>query len=328
MKTTFEYIDEAVEKITKVQPVLNDSEKAEAAKHGRKIIGGFRVRDPEEERKALDALVAKKIKGTKMFLEHREIAKKELKKANLTPLAVVPTSIWDKICYDTGLYIFSPNSDGRVAYDRHSLDTLVNDKNVDAKAKKDWKWFLDLAFPLRKSLQYDRYYWATLILPDPPEDVAATLRKAAGLNLQLKVAAVAEAISFVEKPSEIVRQSSKNGKDLWAQAQGYADYADWVKRDPIVFAEFGGATAIIAQFGDFPVEKEVVDKALSVSSLTPEGVSPEVAVVLNPGLLTYEQYQRALAEQTSQQRMQQAQRIQQAQQAQQARQARLLYQEF
>ena len=291
MKTSFDYIDDVVEKSTKAEPVLSDKERGDAEKKGKKIIGGFRVRDPDEEKRALDSLVAKKRAGVEAFLRDRAKAKEVLN--TIKPMAIVPTKAWEKICYDTGLYIMAPNKQGMVGYDHGKLQSLSgwSEKAIDAKAKADWKWFLDLAFPQRKAPIARQYYAATLILPDPPEAVATILCKAQALPL--KVAAVAEAISFVEKPSEIVKRSSVNPKDLWAQAQGYEDYKDWVKRDPIVFYECGTATAIIAQFGDFPIEKEVVDAVMATNDLLPEGISPPVQSVLMPETLE-DMYRRTM----------------------------------
>src|SRR5271155_5860490 len=233
MKTSFDYIDDVVEQSTKVEPKLSDKERGDAEKTAKKIIGGFRVKDDKAEKDALDAMVTRKRSGVSMFLQHRTMAKDDLAKVGIKPMAVVPTTSWKRICLDTGLYILVPNAQGQIAYDATSVQALAGSiRNIDKKAKEDWKWFLNAMFPDRTSLDLSAYYKATLILPDPPEDVAAILCKAQ--KISLKVAAVAEAISFVETPSEIVKRSSVTAKDLWAQARGYADHADWVKRDPIV----------------------------------------------------------------------------------------------
>lgn len=33
-----------------------------------------------------------------------------------------------------------------------------------------------------------------------------------------------------------------------------------IRRDPILYLSMGSAVAIIGQFGDFPIEKEIVDR--------------------------------------------------------------------
>ncbi len=114
------------------------------------------------------------------------------------------------------------------------------------------------------------------MLPTPPADVVATLLKAR--TLALNVAAVPEAVRFVQSPTELYTSATVNPQDEWARRQGYADYADWVKRDPIVFHDHGTASAIIAQFGDFPIEKEVVDMVVAGNDLIPQ--SPTQATTL------------------------------------------------
>lgn len=294
MKTDFAYIDDVVERSTKKEPPVSTKERADAAQQAKKIIGGFRVKDDKAERDNLDAIVARKRSGIEMFLQHRTMAREELGKYGVKPMAIVPTKSWERICYDTGLYIMAPNSQGQIGYEPAGLVPYAkwSEHAITKKAKLEWDWFLDAMFPKRKSLPNINYaHKATLVLPDPPEAVAAILCKAQKLGL--KVAAVAEAISFVETPSEIVKRSNVSAKDLWAQARGYADHADWVKRDPIVTAEYGSATAIIAQFGDFPIEKEVVDAVLATYDLLPEGVTPQVAT-MTPYPSVEEQYRQAV----------------------------------
>ena len=97
---------------------------------------------------------------------------------------------------------------------------------------------------------------AQVVLPEPPRDVAATLLKARGLSL--KTAAAREAIAFAEAPAMIYARSF--GEALKLDDQNWQQVRQ--ENDPIVFLEKGTAVAIIAQFGDFPIEKEMVDAAL------------------------------------------------------------------
>ncbi len=104
---------------------------------------------------------------------------------------------------------------------------------------------------------------ARLVLPQPPDDVAATLLKAK--SLELKVAAVADAISFSESTAEIYGREIdrfanevKTGKPT-GPYRGYASFEEWLEKCPIIYCEHESAVAIIAQFGDFPIERQVVD---------------------------------------------------------------------
>ena len=279
MPTSFEYIEEVMDRAVetaKANTTLSDAQKAEANKKARRLIAGFRVHDEEEEKKVLDRMIAERRSVIDKFIKDREALRKNLTSIDIKPLAVCPTQAWSDICFRAGLYVFSPNSQNKVGFNAPDLIRKygsLSDGKINALRKGDWKGFLDTAFPGRKEVRDAGYRTATLILPDPPADVARTLTKA--VKLKLKVAAVADAISFVETPAEIVRLAKVDDRDLWAQARGYEDFKDWVKRDPIVFYEHGTATAIIAQFGDFPIEKEVVDGVIASNSLISDNVEVE-----------------------------------------------------
>lgn len=90
---------------------------------------------------------------------------------------------------------------------------------------------------------------ARVILPSPPAETAAVLLKARMLNL--KVAAVADAIGFAEMPGSMFAR----------------EYNRRLKTDPIVYHEHGTAVAIIAQFGDFPIEERVVNEVVNSEHL-------------------------------------------------------------
>lgn len=267
MKTNFAYIDDVMERAVAAEgaePTILLKDRDAATKNARKLIGGFRVFDKETENKELDLLIAKRKEIVERFRQDRATIRNNLQTAGITPLAICPKSAWHKICRQAGLFIFSPDSKNRVGF------TPLGQKQWTAHtitkfAKNDWKAFLNLLFP--DGVAENSATRATLILPDPPADVAEILIKAQ--KFTLAVAAVPEAIRFAETPAELL-QASSNPKDLWAQEQGYADYADWVKRDPIIFTQHGSAIAVIAQFGEFPIEKQIVDAVVSTKDLLSE----------------------------------------------------------
>lgn len=282
MKSNLAYIDEVMERAIDQEaqaPTTPDWAKSNAVKSAKKIIGGFRVYDEMAERHALDAAIEARKRIVEQFIKDRAEIREKLNKVGVTPLACCPVVAWHKICQQTELFMLSPdNESGRVCYMGGDLKQHYSEKYIDKDAPKDWKLFLKRIFPdyrqPAREIRGQYYPFATLILPDPPKEVADILCKAQ--RFDLKVAAVAEAIRFAEKPSEMMR-SAVNPRDRWAQEQGYANYADWIKRDPIIYTEHGSAAAIIAQFGDFPIEKAVVDAAVSSDSLLPDKITaPEV----------------------------------------------------
>ncbi|MDB5584860.1 MAG: hypothetical protein JWR80_10036 [Bradyrhizobium sp.] len=287
MKTNFAYIDDVMDRAIDAEhaaPNIPDADRADATKKAKKLIGGFRVHDHDAERKSLDDLIAKRRAGIEKFRADRDTIRDQLAAVGVTPLAVCPTGAWHKICLDAGLFILSPDSQNRVGISRKAFEGYTGksaERNLDSYALAHWPEMLKLMFPEGRSLSDG--VKATLILPDPPADVAETLCKAQ--RFTLTVAAVGDAIRFAEKPSELMKAANTNPKDLWAQEQGYEDYADWIKRDPIIFTEHESATAIIAQFGDFPIEQEVVDAVVKADGLLPK--KPQIVTDAATDWLSY-----------------------------------------
>jgi len=166
----------------------------------------------------------------------------------------------------------SPDERGTVGYDPAWLRLVVDmatagrvvraADQIEAFAKSDWAAFVKLLFP--RLVSVDGSFRATLVMPEPPADVAEVLRKAG--DLPLKVAAVAGAIAFKETPSELYsRVLAARVAELRA-----------LRDDPIIYYECGEATAVLAQFGDFPVEKQVVDRIVTAEAVLrwfPDSVS-------------------------------------------------------
>lgn len=96
---------------------------------------------------------------------------------------------------------------------------------------------------------------ATLVLPSLPDDLIPVLQNVSGLLLC--VAAVPEAFKFAEKPSQILQKRLAQ-----IDANNRAFFEDMIKPDPIIYTDDDHVVAIIAQFGEFPVEREAVIKAL------------------------------------------------------------------
>lgn len=266
MKTNLAYIDDVMDRAIETEhaaPALLAAERADATKKARKIIGGFRVHDGAAERKALDDMVAKRRAIIEKFRADRTAIRDKLAGLGVTPLAVCPVGAWHKICRDAGLFVLAPDKNGMVGISSKAFDDY-NEKQIDKQVGQDWTAYLNRLFPDGRSPASSSLR-ATLILPDPPADVAEVLCKVQALTLT--VAAVGDAIKFAEKPSELAKKSKVNPKDLWAQEQGYEDYADWLKRDPIIFTEHETAAAVIAQFGDFPIEKAAVDAVVASDAL-------------------------------------------------------------
>lgn len=91
-------------------------------------------------------------------------------------------------------------------------------------------------------------------LPDAPSDVQEKLVALERARLTMRIAVVKEAIGV-------------DGKLQGAIIGKFVEAMEALKRDPIVFVREGTAVAIIAQFGDFPIEKEVIEKVINSEHL-------------------------------------------------------------
>lgn len=106
-----------------------------------------------------------------------------------------------------------------------------------------------------KSESHFRERWIPIALPTPPKDVCDILIKAEKLNHPLRVAAEYQAVSFAVPVSRLITM------DLEEEIKERAIQRE-ISADPIVYIENSNAVAIIAQFGDFPIEKEIVDQVV------------------------------------------------------------------
>lgn len=267
MKTNLAYIDDVMDRAIAgevTDPKLPAAAKEAAAKKGQRLIGGFRVFDEEAEKRELDALIKQRHKTIEDFKKKRDALRELLGSYKVQPLATLPTGAWHKICLDAQLYRLHPTKEGKVYYNGKALRDNYTRKDIDRIVARYPKNFLENIFP-GFVMPASGAFQATLVLPDPPKEVAGILLRVHE-KFAIKVAAVAEAIRLAETPSELW-DASGHPRDAWARAQGYEDYADWVKRDPIIYVEDGNVTAIIAQFGDFPIEKETVDQVVAASEM-------------------------------------------------------------
>lgn len=116
---------------------------------------------------------------------------------------------------------------------------------------------------LMKHLTFDDYtgHAAQLVLPAAPQDVREVLYRTDAAKLQMKVATVPEAVSFNPPLAEIVLATVHERR---AEEARLAELARLQRSlDPIVYIEAKGVVAIIAQFGEFPVEKALIDRLVA-----------------------------------------------------------------
>lgn len=291
MRTNLAYIDDVmdreVDRRHKGAEILTEDDRKAAKKQGERSIAGFPVFDEEREKKFLDDLIASRRRAIDGFIADRKAIRESLASKGITPLAVLPSDAWDAICDQTKLFRLSPfpTRGLRIGY-HYTADWMVettqtkktmlggkfvaksyslksgSEEEINAFAAANWHLFLEKVFGGLVALGGDS---VNVILPTPPADVAKILLKCDGLSL--KVAAEAGAITLDKSPAEIV-------KEIVAKLEYEARLKEQRDADPIVYTEQGNATAVIAQFGDFPVEKAVVDAVVASGDLIKERPTP------------------------------------------------------
>ena len=98
--------------------------------------------------------------------------------------------------------------------------------------------------------------------PDPPAEVAQRLVAAARTGLPMRLAVVGEAIAFKESVADVLIGERRAH---WEMEE--SRYQALKLLDPIVYIVEGTAVAIIDQYGDFPIEKEVIERVINSEHL-------------------------------------------------------------
>lgn len=278
-----------------------------------KVIAGFTIPDTAGQQ----SRIAARQEDVKKFQRRRTTVIDNLTRVGVTPLAVIPSKVWDQICQESNLYRFKPRGE-KVSVCTEAADSIhhlsVFGSWVFAitsvltlgllyyNGGSEWwsfntillgiciaicccvgsifgyfgqraiylRWYDRLPHEklIRRLLPDMKSYEpgprhnsgkatdATLILPPLPDELIPVIQKVSGYVLC--VAAVPEAFKFAEKPSQLLR---KRLVEIDTERRAFLE--DLVKPDPIIFTDDDHVVAIIAQFGEFPVEREAVIKALA-----------------------------------------------------------------
>lgn len=289
-------------------------------------LGGFMVHDKQlaEHQRGLGR--ASVVAELERYGRDSATLTQSLKNRDVTPLAIVPSAAWRKICFDSGLIFIT---DSRVLLNtthiKREIELAMNEAgrhtmfrragDADAKRRELAQRYVAGVPPLQllRSLTFDgrsmlavrpgRFLsdmdegnhpgsYADLVLPSPPDDVIDTLCKVK--ELKPKTVAEPAAISFapsladiltsVTAPTVTMRMSPRNDEE--ARALGYESHEDWRQKCPIIYVEQESATAVVAQFGNFPIEKEVVERAIAGEVFEPMSDRPEPARSLLPSEVT------------------------------------------
>jgi hypothetical protein len=113
---------------------------------------------------------------------------------------------------------------------------------------------------LRKSKDGYSARHVGVTLPRPPSNVMDILLKADRAQMRMRVAAVPEAVQLAQSPRQLI---ANEVRDQWSQEALERREAARVRAlDPIIYVMKGSAVAVIAQFGDFPIEQRIVEEVV------------------------------------------------------------------
>ncbi len=105
-----------------------------------------------------------------------------------------------------------------------------------------------------------------VIFPTPPEEVKAVLLKAYKADMKMMTTLDSAAIGFAQNQFfellQIVKKISEKHRQQEAERRAL------LRADPIVWTKKGSAVAILAQYGEFPIEKALVAEVMREFTFT------------------------------------------------------------
>jgi hypothetical protein len=262
MNAQVAYLDEAMMRALDRKKVeggeLTAEQKLWAKQSATQLVAGFEFLDEEKQAKVEAEWQKENLESIEGYLHERDLIYAQLRDLGVTPLAVLPKKVWTSIAKQSGLYTLKFGIDGQV-YPSDRAFTVGWVKWMALKA--DWKRMVAHLFPDGYSYNHGRHP-LTPVLPEAPREVVDVLRKLKGnLSRELQTAVVPEALGFKENLDDV------RGTVLRQMAEERR--VTLLSRDPIVLAPFRNSVAVVAQFGDFPVEKAVVDAAVEAEGALP-----------------------------------------------------------
>lgn len=305
-KTNLAYIDSRMNHLIQAElksPTPHVEHSTQALKP--RVIAGFEVNDRKLTGRLLDEAREKRQQVVKRYVKQKKALLEEFQSIGVEPLAVLPTVTFESICKASDLYFVpkrmrsgvnpvaflswvydvEPASDGimtameRIRRVKPKVDKtvegymklrthgqLIRELMTGEPTQTDIKPTAEvLRFNRRWSSDVDGAVW-DLLLPVPPEEVAEKLIRAADADMELRTVAVYDAIDFVGGIKPILHRVNGNFEDYRQEEQ---ERIDWIRNDPIVYVPRGTVTAVVAQFGPFPIEQEIVDKVTAADFLPP-----------------------------------------------------------
>lgn len=286
MRTDLATIDRHFVEATERQyddPVATKADYARANKVASKTIAGFDVVDEGAREKLLADARAENKKTVGLYRQNRKKLINKLADLGVTALASLPTPAWRSICRQSGLFIIDTPSGQVVLSMTEAFKPLIAAAAGNNKKQVTWQVrnYLDTTpwedvltgfsdngvFSNRPRQGYTAD--TKIVLPEAPADVQSILIKVSELNP--KTAAVSDAIGFTDPLDKMI--ASRWGQVIEAERIAALRRA----ADPIVFVEEADVTAIVAQFGDFPIEQEIVEKVAAAD------IEPTVTMTVSKG---------------------------------------------
>ncbi len=143
-------------------------------------------------------------------------------------------------------------------------------KKVKNFTMQPWPYIVKILFPGGGSIAGNCKTHVTFVIPPAPENIKEVLYKARSFSLC--VAMMPEAISFLEPLEDVLLQGSGSQgpgdmDTLLKRVEEEESRQEKNTRGQIIYIEHGSAIALLAQFGDFPLEKETIERILRSDAL-------------------------------------------------------------
>jgi hypothetical protein len=270
-----------------------------------RIIAGFEVMDPRQSVRLLEEAREHRRAVIQHYMDKKKELGGMLDEVGCVPEAIIPTATFRKICQDTDMY-FVPSKMKSFVYTDHFLDWMKpgpEGVTVDSVDSAEWTGRRTVIGSTRRAIKptkgrtvegyraeftHDQvmrsllktperhtghFFFSAptdgksfpLILPVPPAEVVDKLMRVADLNPQ--TVAVYGAMDFVGGVEVVLNKILQ--REIKRQEEEEQKRVDWMLNDPIVYITRGPVTAVIAQFGPFPIEREVIERVTATDFLPP-----------------------------------------------------------
>lgn len=244
------------------------------------VIAGFAIKNKAKLKEAEAAARATRKIQIESYREHRAKLHKKLSLVHVRPHATMPGMAWERLWRASGLFRVPANRLLRInlssiaGYVGARLDAIRGVSRTILVRESIEVYLAETPYAefFRQLMDFSSgtsqwYRGTTVTLPEPPQDVVEILVATKGMYPQ--TVAVPEAFLLAPSPQQLLTEAFREQFHRETTERAARAY----RHDPIVYVREGPAVAIVAQFGDFPIEKAMMDR-IAGEDLLPQEKGP------------------------------------------------------